>query len=65
MIQTIDLDTRSVDFLQFYAHFDLDDVACLQNRGSNLLVQFSNNGRATWTLLKELYTMDYTSTRLE
>jgi len=59
---TQDLDTRQVDFVQFTVQVGGRDVAqCFgaEQREESLLLLYSNNGGITWSLMKEMQSLDY------
>ena len=58
-----DLNTRAASFVQFYIRLggDGSDQNCrgADQREEGVLLQYSNDGGITWTLLLELYFTDY------
>lgn len=57
-----DLNTQWADYLQFYVRIGgTSDLSCFgaTGRQENVLVQFSNDGGITWSVLKELHAEDY------
>ncbi|XP_078717259.1 LOW QUALITY PROTEIN: reelin [Lampetra fluviatilis] len=62
-----DMDTRGADFVQFWLRLGGGPAgaACAgaERREEGVLLQFSTDGGATWTLLLELHYRDYTQAR--
>jgi len=59
---TQDLDTRTIDFVQFTAQVGGQDASrCFgaKRREESLLLLYSKNGGITWSLMKEMQSVDY------
>ena len=59
---TKDLDTNSVDYIEFYLRMGRgSDRLChgIDSREKHVLLQYSNDGGIMWHLLKELQADDY------
>lgn len=57
-----DLDTRHVDFIQFTVQVGgRDATRCFggERHEESLLLLYSNNGGITWSLMKEMQSVDY------
>ena len=64
---SIDLYTLLIDYIQFYIRVGgTNSLLCngATSRESSVLLQYSNNGGISWTLLKELRSREYDSVRL-
>ncbi|XP_052779173.1 reelin-like isoform X2 [Mya arenaria] len=63
---TKDMDTRRSDYLQFYLRVGGGGADCNggEHRSHGVIVQYSNNGGVTWTLLDELEGTMYGKPRL-
>ena len=60
------MDTRGVDFMQFYARLggsENENCAGVDQPQESVLVEYSNNGGITWNVLKELQGADYHTPR--
>ena len=57
-----DLDTSHVDFVQFTSQVGgRDSAGCFggERREESLLLLYSNNGGISWSLMKEMQSLDY------
>lgn len=62
---SLNLDTEWAEFVQFYLRVGGDWVECNQpdSREEGVLLQYSNNGGISWSLIAELYFTDFTKPR--
>ena len=62
-----DMNTQLVAFVQFYIRLggDANDQMCrnVDERSEGVLLQYSNDGGITWSLLLEMYYDDYRQPR--
>lgn len=65
---TTDLDTESIDFVQFFIRIGGGDPLTCNNaseRNESVLFQYSNDAGISWSLLRELYSKNYRQPRME
>ncbi|ESO91434.1 hypothetical protein LOTGIDRAFT_228850 [Lottia gigantea] len=64
-LQTKDLNTTVDDFIQFYIRLGGNDKLCNggDKRTESVLLQYSNNGGNTWTILEEIHFTEFKQPR--
>ncbi|XP_076339324.1 reelin-like [Tachypleus tridentatus] len=65
---TADMDTEDMNFIQFFIRVGGGDPVFCNNatgRNESVLLQFSNDAGITWDILRELYSENYRSAKME